>query len=147
MPEPTNAARELAATGTQGPWSAHEGDLEGKTPLDYIATLLRNREQDGTTTGRLFLMLAPNDIDPECGAEVVPATTGDGPRSEANAVKIARAVNALGPWADYDDAVLAYMRHQTVCTDGPECRALMELWDDFCFKRDAVEAALRGEQP
>lgn len=136
MSEPTNAARELAATGTPGPWSAHEGDLEGKTPLDYIATLLRNREQDGTTTGRLFLMLAPNDIDPECGAEVVPATTGDGPRSEANAVKIARAVNALGPLGDLLDALESAYPSSALQWRGPISDA-----------RRAAEAALRGEQP
>lgn len=141
MPEPTNAARELAATGTPRPWSAHEGDLEGKTPLDYIATLLRKREQDGTTTGRLFLMLAPNDIDPECGAEVVPATTGDGPRSEANAVKIARAINALGPLGDLREHIQR----------APSIADSLRDWHLWYVRlvelSDAVEAALRGEQP
>lgn len=100
-----NPARDLAAIGTPGPWSAHEGDLEGGTPLDYIATLLRNRERDGTTTGRLFLTLGGNDEDPELGAELVTATTGDGPSAEANAVRIARAVNALPALADLLDAI------------------------------------------
>lgn len=80
-----NAARKA----TPGPWRAVEGDLEGKPPSEYVATLLGNREADGTTTGRLFLTLAANPIDPELGAEVVPATTGDGPQSEANAEHIA----------------------------------------------------------
>lgn len=83
--------RELAQAATPGPWSAHEGDLEGKPASEYVRTLLANREADGTSTGRLFLTLAPNPIDPERGAEVVPALTGDGPRAEANAAYIAAA--------------------------------------------------------
>jgi hypothetical protein len=81
--------RKVAEAATPGPWRAVEGDLEGGTPLDYVTTLLGNRGQDGTTTGRLFLTLAPNNIDPERGAEVVPAMTGDGPIAEANAEYIA----------------------------------------------------------
>lgn len=83
--------RELAMEATPGPWSAHEGDLEGKPASEYVRTLLANREADGTSTGRLFLTLAPNPIDPERGAEVVPALTGDGPSAEANAAYIAAA--------------------------------------------------------
>lgn len=83
--------RELAQAATPGPWSAREGDLEGKPASEYVRTLLANREADGTSTGRLFLTLAPNPIDPERGAEVVPALTGDGPSAEANAAYIAAA--------------------------------------------------------
>lgn len=85
----------LAQATPPGEWRAVEGDLEGGTLNDYIATLLTNRQNDGTTTGRLFLTLAPNDVDPERGEEVVPAMTGDGPRAEANARLIAAAINAL----------------------------------------------------
>jgi len=87
--------RALAEAATPGPWRAVEGDLEGKPASEYLRTLLANREADGTTSGRLFLTLAPNDIDPEAGAEVVPATTGDGPRSEANGAFIAAARTAV----------------------------------------------------
>lgn len=96
VPVVLNDLRALLDAATPvGEWRAVEGDLEGGTLNDYIATLLQNRQNDGTTTGRLFLTLAPNDIDPELGAEVVPAMCGDGPRAEANANLIAAAVNAL----------------------------------------------------
>lgn len=91
MPMSDEDLRELAEGATRGEWRAAEGDLEGKPPSEYLRTLLANREKDGTTTGRLFLVLAPNGIDPERGAEVIPATTGDGPQAEANAAYIAAA--------------------------------------------------------
>lgn len=88
------ALRGLLADATPGPWQAVEGDLEGKDAAAYAATLLGNRDKDGTA-GRLFLTLADNTVDPELGAQVVPALTGNGPRSEANALLIAAAINAL----------------------------------------------------
>lgn len=136
-----NAARVLAGQGTPGPWSAHEGDLEGGTILDYLATVLGNREKDGTTTGRLFLTLGRNDIDPENGAEVVPAMTGDGPSAEANAHKIALAVNALPLLADLLDAVAEIERYLP-----PPLVEKDSLWADVLRARDALDAALRGEQ-
>ena len=141
----SNPAHALAATGTPGPWTAHEGDLEGGTVIDYLATLVGNREADGTTTRRLFLTQAPNNIDPERGAMVVPCTTGDGPNSEANAVKLARAVSALGPLGDYDDAVMAYLKHQAECTHGPDCSTLDRLWRGLTAARDRLMAALTGD--
>lgn len=66
-------------------------------------------------------------------------------RLTADAAKIVRAVNALPAWADYDDAVMAYLAHQTECTVGPLCVRLARLFDDLTSKRDAVEAALRGD--
>src|SRR5690606_5031629 len=84
-----DAIRERAEAATPGPWEAREGDLEGKPASEYVRTLLANRERDETTSGRLFLTLAPNPIDPERGATVVPALTGDGPQAEANATFIA----------------------------------------------------------
>ena len=105
-----NAARDLANTGTPGPWTAHQGDLEGGTMLDYVATLLRNRD-DGTSTGRLYLTIGRNDIDPENGDTVVPALTGDGPNAEANAVKLVRAVNALPAIADLLDMLDGHEEH------------------------------------
>ena len=79
----------VAQAATPGDWKAVEGDLQGQPASEYVRTLLANREADGTSSGRLFLTLAANDIDPECGGEVVPALTGDGPRAEANATFIA----------------------------------------------------------
>lgn len=87
--------RDLLAAASPLPWRVVEGDLEGGTMLDYVTTLLRNRSGDGTSTGHLWLTLAPNDVDPEKGAEVVPAMTGDGPKSEANAALVVAAINAL----------------------------------------------------
>lgn len=81
--------RAVAEAATPGPWRSVQGDLEGKPPSEYVRTLLANREQDGTTSGELHLLLAPNDIDPELGSEVVPALTGDGPRARVNAAHIA----------------------------------------------------------
>lgn len=74
---------------TPAPWRAVECDLEGGTILDYLSTLLGNREADGTSTGRAFMVLGPNVVDPERGGEVVVAFTGDGPQAEANAHRIA----------------------------------------------------------
>lgn len=100
--------RELLAHATPvGDWQAVEGDLEGKPVSEYARTLFVNRENDGTTTGRLFLTVAPNPIDPERGATVVPALTGDGPQAEANAELIAAAVNALPLLLDALDEVPA----------------------------------------
>lgn len=87
--------RELLAAATPGPWRAVEGDLEGRPASEYVRTLFANREADDTSSGRLFLTLAANPIDPEAGAEVVPALTGDGPQAEVNAALIVAAVNAL----------------------------------------------------
>lgn len=84
-----DALQTVAKAATPGTWRAVEGDLEGKPASEYVRTLIANREADGTSSGRLFLTMAPNDIDPEIGAEVVPALTGDGPRAEANAAHIA----------------------------------------------------------
>ena len=134
--------RALADTGTPaGQWSAHEGDLEGGTLVDYVTTLFKNRE-DGTSTGRLFLTLAPNAIDPEKGDHIVPAMTGDGPNAEANAVKIVAAVNALPKVADYDEAVMAYLNHQTVCGVGSSCPELVALWQALVVARGVLVAAL-----
>ena len=102
-----DALRRAEAEATPGPWRSVEGDLEGKPPSEYLRTLLANREKDGTSSGRLFLTLAPNDIDPELGAEVVPATTGDGPRAAANARLIALARNALPALLDECDDLAA----------------------------------------
>lgn len=136
-----NSARDLAATGIPGPWTAHEGDLEGGTLVDYVTTLFANRNNDGTSTGRLFLTLAPNDIDPENGAEVIPAMTGDGPRAEQNAAKIVRAVNALGPLGNLLDTVAADHRQFR-----ESCVNCGGTWPcEYAAARDAVEAALRGE--
>lgn len=141
-----NPARDLAAIGTPGPWSAHEGDLEGGTPLDYIATLLRNRERDGTTTGRLFLTLGGNDEDPELGAELVTATTGDGPSAEANAVRIARAVNALPALADLLDAVDAVGHREGWHGWAGLCSECSSPWPCPTYAAaERVKAALRGE--
>ena len=41
--------RRLLAEATPGPWRRVEGDLEGGTLDDYIATLLANRRDDRTT--------------------------------------------------------------------------------------------------
>ena len=140
-------ARDLAAIGTPGPWSAHEGDLEGGTPLDYIATLLRNRERDGTTTGRLFLTLGGNDEDPELGAELVTATTGDGPSAEANAVRIARAVNALPALADLLDAVDDVEHRESWTVDARYCIACARPWPCPTYTAaERVKAALRGDE-
>lgn len=87
--------RALLAEATPLPWRSVEGDLEGGSVVDYAAKLFGSRAEDSTTTGRLFLTLGRNDIDPERGAEVVPAMTGDGPRAQANADLIVAAVNAL----------------------------------------------------
>lgn len=96
--------RLLAEATPVGDWRAVEGDLEGKPVSEYARTLFANRESDGTTSGRLFLTVAPNDIDPEKGAEVVPALTGNGPRSEANALLISAAINALPALLDAAEA-------------------------------------------
>jgi len=142
-----NPARDLAAIGTPGPWSAHEGDLEGGTPLDYIATLLRNRERDGTTTGRLFLTLGGNDEDPELGAEMVTATTGDGPSAEANAVRIARAVNALPALADLLDALDDVEHRESWTVDARYCIACARPWPCPTYTAaERVKAALRGDE-
>jgi len=85
----------LADAAGPGPWQHFEGDLEGKPASEYVRTLLANREADGTSTGQLFLVLGPNTVDPENGPEVVPALTGDGPYSEANAAFIAAARDAV----------------------------------------------------
>lgn len=142
-----NPARDLAAIGTPGPWSAHEGDLEGGTPLDYIATLLRNRERDGTTTGRLFLTRGGNDEDPELGAELVTATTGDGPSAEANAVRIARAVNALPALADLLDALDDVEHRESWTVDARYCIACARPWPCPTYTAaERVKAALRGDE-
>ena len=73
---------------------------------DYAATLLANRDKDGTS-GRLFLTVAANTIDPELGKQVVPALTGNGPRSEANALLIVAAINALPDLLDALEGVTA----------------------------------------
>lgn len=69
----------------------------------------------------------------------------DDQMSAADAEKIVDAVNALPAWADYDDAVMAYLKHQTECTVGPLCVRLDGLFGELTRKRAAVEAVLRGE--
>lgn len=145
MSDRPNPARELADSGTPGPWADREGDLEGGTLLDYVSTLFANRD-DGTSTGRLFLALAHNTVDPEKGATVVPAMTGDGPHSEANATKIVRAVNALPAIADLLSVISGHVACDC-CPDDPRCLACGSGdWPCSTARaREAVEAALRGD--
>jgi hypothetical protein len=140
------ALRKVAEAATPGPWRAVEGDLEGKPPSEYLRTLLANREQDGTSTGRLFLTLAPNDIDPERGGEVVPATTGDGPRAQANAAHI----------ATFDPPTVLALLDRLEAAEAKVARvtALEPTWHrgmygcpDDMFSRSAIRAALTEETP
>ena len=126
--------RELLAAATpSGQWRAVEGDLEGGTLNDYIATLLTNRQNDRTSTGRLFLTLAPNDIDPELGAEVVPALCGDGPRAQANARLIAAAINALPSLLADLDA----LRERLRVVEGERDAAQLALGEQADIEREA----------
>lgn len=112
-----------AAATPSGEWQAVEGDLEGKPVSEYARTLFANRENDGTTTERLFLTVAPNPIDPERRATVVPALTGNGPQSEANALLISAAVNALP-----DLLAIAETHHQLVAKV-EAVEAILAAWD------------------
>ncbi len=122
MPEPTNAARELAATGTPGPWSAHDVS-------EWI---------DTSPTWEVYF-IAPEG-DPIVGGEEVAVANYV---EEADADKIARAVNALGPLGDLLDAIEDHTSKGGIwsCSGRTDwCTCITQL-------AHAVEAALRGEQP
>ncbi len=116
MPEPTNAARELAATGTQGPWHTH-------SPHCY-----------STADDGLLIFGA------DCEWPITPAggEHRDDGVNAADALKITRAVNALGPLGDLLEVVADLLAYG----------GALEAWDGwprFEEASDAVEAALRGE--
>ena len=105
-----NAARDLAATGTQTPWR-----------VDY--TRYGVQYADGIV------------IDPDTDGVLLAADTS----------KIVRAVNALGPLGDYDDAVMAYLKHQTGCHVPSWCPDLARLWRELTTTRERLMAALTGD--
>lgn len=123
---------------TEGPWEAREGDLEGKPASEYVRTLLANREADGTSSGRLFLTLAPNRIDPEVSETVVPALTGDGPSAEANATFIAHARTDIPLLLTALDEAQAKARNHYAAFVGSEATLARAE-----SARDAAEGALR----
>lgn len=111
-----NAARDLAATGTPGPWAVVDNMGEPwDTPIcagngDYLGC----SPDDGVRAGF----------------------------DDADAAKIVRAVNALGPLGDLLDATRTHRKRArlnacVVCDFPWPCPT--------SFARDAVEAALRGE--
>lgn len=63
-------------------------------------------------------------------------------KGEADAAKIVAAVNALPKVADYDEAVMAYLNHQTVCGVGSSCPELVALWQALVVARGVLVAAL-----
>lgn len=117
----TSAARDLMDTGTPGPWHALPGDDTFNPSVGAVP--------------EAFPSLLSSD---EWVAECKPA-------GDADANKIVLSVNALPLVANYDDAVMAYLRHQTTCQHGPDCATLSTLWTALVAARDALEAALRGE--
>lgn len=63
-------------------------------------------------------------------------------RDHGDAAKIVAAVNALPKVADYDEAVMAYLNHQTVCGVGSSCPELVALWQALVVARGVLVAAL-----
>lgn len=117
MSEPTNAARELAATGTPEPWSAEVFPAETVDGVPWPAF-----------------------------AEVEPSVASGADPTDA--LKITRLVNALGPLGDLLDALVWHRPKPSLFSDSEVCYLCGYNWPcPIATARDAVEAALRGEQP
>ena len=114
-----NAARDLAATGTPGPWETWKMPDEGPSKWTMHGVAV-----PGDEMGHRGEFMFADDAE-----------------------KATCAVNALPAWADYDDAVMAYLKHQTGCHIPTWCPDLARLWREFTAARDAVAAALTGETP
>lgn len=104
--------RALADTGTPGPWDVDYLPPFGGAIIDHV------QEQEPYRS--------------------VAYDIGNG----ADAAKIVAAVNALPKVADYDEAVMAYLNHQTVCGVGSSCPELVALWQALVVARGVLVAAL-----
>lgn len=120
MSEPTNAARELAATGTPEPWARFEE--HGRDYTDEAWSVV------GVITGTRYVALTH-------------PTGSDHEDHEADAEKIASAVNALGPLGDLREHI------QRAPSIADSLRDWHLWYARLVELSDAVEAALRGEQP
>lgn len=105
--------RALADTGTPGPWKFQ-----------------RNSSRRDST-----VILGGDSLG--VGTFVAHYLKGD-----SDAAKIVAAVNALPKVADYDDAVMAYLQHQSVCAVWSSCDELAALWGALTVARDALVEAL-----
>lgn len=107
MTETKNLASEARAALdaiTPGPWEPATAPAHGsdETPAEYVAATLR------PDSALLYVVCAPSP-DPERWAYVLPAITGDGPTSRANAAFIAAApdlVRRMAAALDEADAAL-----------------------------------------
>lgn len=120
-----NAARDLANTGTPGPWSYYED--HGRDITDEGWSLVGAAVAD-----RLILLTYPTGSEHE--------------DVEADATKTVRAVNALPAIADLLSVLSGHVACDC-CPDDPRCLACGSgEWPCATARaRDAVEAALRGE--
>ena len=79
---------ELHGAATPSPWYYSSGPNpdDGQTRAEYLLEMFR------TNSDPVWTVFTPDE---ETDGSIVPAVTGDGPRSQANAALIANAVNFL----------------------------------------------------
>ena len=122
-----NAARDLAATGTPGPW-----ELSKPSGDPWI-------EQTGLTGGTV---LEPERVD--CMAYCYGGSSRYN-LSDDDAAKIVAAVNALPLVADLLDALQEEDEHRVECAACVGCTPGNTLWIVAMVAREQLTAALRGE--